>query len=150
MSSVRIPPLQFSNWYVWEYRNRFPKVEFPGVYVLSIINSPDLVGQRPYWHDVVYVGMTNSRGGLRSRWNQFNRATRGKGGHSGGNSIYQELGHYSTWGQSLYVAGMAIECNVTSPSGNDYLRMGWVAYLEFEAFSSYCEKVGGHPRFNKQ
>jgi hypothetical protein len=149
MRSIQIPELKFSNWYAWANRLKYPLKEYPGVYLVAITPKANLSGQRPKFVDVVYIGMTRRRTGLRGRWADFDRAIKTGHGHSGGNIIYKYKGPYSTWSDHLYVAAMGVECDVLNPDEEDYLRMGWVAYLEYEAFAFYCRDIGGHPRYNK-
>ena len=148
MRTISLPKLTFSPWYQWKNRSAYPLRDYPGVYLISITVKPDLEGRDPAFEDVVYIGMTNSRQGLKGRWQQFANAIGGKRGHSGGNTIFAHHGHYTTWQTYLYVAAMGIRCNVHSPTAEDYLKMGWIAYLEYEAFAHYYSTVGGHPRFN--
>lgn len=147
---MTIPELTFPPWVPWERRGTIPGVRLPGVYLVSI-SKKDLSGRRPHWSDVSYIGMTNSLGGLASRWNQFDRAIRGgKGGHSGGNHVFRTLGHPDRWDPSLFVTGMPIQCDVRRSAPADLRQMGLVTYLEYEAFARYREEVGGKPRFNTQ
>ena len=147
-----MPELRFSPWYDWRNRERYPLKQFPGVYVIAITHKPDLEGQEVSYEDVAYIGMTNSRGGLISRWGQFYNAISGKEGHSGGKSVYKTRGSYVSWHDHLYVAAMGVRCNVTDPTDADYIRMGWVAYLEYEAFAQYyvwwLSRGKNHPEFN--
>lgn len=148
MRDVAIPELKFSKWYAWENRTRYPLVDYPGVYLISISSNSHLEGQEPRFEDVVYIGMTKSKNGLRGRWQQFFNAIKGREGHSGGKTVYRDKGHYSTWPDYLYVAAMGVKCDVINPTDHDYIRMGWVVYLECEAFAQYYQRVGGHPKYN--
>jgi hypothetical protein len=143
--------LTFSNWYAWHNRNKFLSIDCPGVYLIAITNRRDLEGTVPVWKDVDYIGMTNSRGGLRSRWNQFDRAIRGGSKHSGARSAVSRLGLYSKWKKNLYVAGMVIPCNVEKPSPKDLIKMGQVAFLEYKAMAAYSISTKRlHPKYNKR
>lgn len=150
MRSIQLPDLHFSPWYAWEKRSQYPLRRYPGVYLLAIDKRTDLHGKTPSWNDVVYIGMTNSRGGLASRWRQFNRTINGGSGHSGGRTVFLDLGPYPEWRYYLYVAAMGVQCDVKFPSADDYLQMGWVAFYEYEAFAIYSDVVGGHPKYNKK
>lgn len=150
MTHVEMQRLRFSNWYEWSDRDRYPMCNFPGVYLISITRKTKLASTRPSWSDVVYIGMTNSQGGLLSRWRQFDRSIRGGRGHSGGRSIFGRHGHVDQWRKKLYVAAMGVECNVFEPTPMDYVKQGWVAFFEYLAFSRFEKAVGGHPEFNKQ
>jgi len=142
--------LQLSSWYKWTNRLDYPLRKYPGVYCISITEKENLEGTNVGWGDVVYIGMTNSRGGLQSRWRQFHNSITGKYGHSGGNTIFKRLGHFDTWQLYLYVAAMGKKVNTADPSADEYRKMGMVAYLEYEAFAQYFEAVGGHPKYNKR
>jgi hypothetical protein len=150
MRNISFPPLQFSEWYEWTNRNNYPMKDFPGVYLISITPKSDLAGKKPNFEDVVYIGMTNSRRGLRGRWMQFFNAVLGNGKHSGGKRVFSDKGHYETWSDYLYVAAMSVDCNVINPTDEDYIKMGWVTYLEYEAFACYYRSVNGHPEYNKR
>ncbi len=148
--TIELPELKFSNWYTWDLRNEFPLKKYPGVYLITVNNQNDLHNTKIKWDQVVYIGMTNSKDGLAGRWRQFNRSIQGKSGHSGGKTVFKDLGCYDSWSFFLYVSAMGIECNVISPTSEDYIRMGWVAYYEYEAFSIFNKEVGDHPKYNKQ
>jgi len=63
----------------------------------------------------------------------------------------EDLGDYSQWKKCMYVAAMSIDCDVTKRSPEEYLKMGWVAFFEYEAFSKYAKAgKGQHPLYNKR
>lgn len=62
---------------------------YPGVYLLAYPEQGSLKsGDRIRPKDVCYVGMSNSKSGLKGRLGQFKRAIEGKRGHSGGNTFF--------------------------------------------------------------
>lgn len=145
-----LPALDFGVWFPFEKRQSVPNCKMPGVYAIAASDS-NLEGYPVDWADVSYIGMTVSQNGLSGRWSQFYRAIRGeKGCHSGGYSAYETLGHYEQWSKRLFVAAMPVDCNTNEPSANDLLRMGWVAFFEYEAFSEFRRhSLGiGKPEFN--
>ena len=147
MRKVDIPKLDFSPWYRWENRNRIPLGNCPGVYLISI-SKKDLQDVLPSFSDVVYIGMTLGKKGLKERWRKLDRCIRGvKGYHSGGMRIFEDKGHYEKWVGKLYVSAMVIECNVREPTSEDYIRMGWVAFLESDGFAKFSTEIGGHPKY---
>jgi len=146
---VAIPELEFSLWYKWENRNMYQQREYPGVYLIAISNK-NLENQNPLFSDVVYIGMTKRKQGLRGRWQDFQKAINGGEGHSGGKAIFKDKGPYQNWAEKLYVSAMSIICNVMNPTSDDYIKMGWIAFLEYEAFAKFYEEVGGHPKYNTQ
>jgi len=146
---VDIPELHFSPWYRWENRNQYQLRNYPGVYLIAISNQ-ELEGDEPLYADVVYIGMTNRQEGLRARWNEFQSAIKGGEGHGPGKRIFGEKGHYQEWSETLYVSGMGIKRDDSPSTREYYIKRGWVAFLEQEAFAEFCTEVGGHPKYNKQ
>lgn len=79
---------QFSNWTKWEDRDDVAfSNERNGVYALAYF-ADRLPSKRPNLLDqnILYFGETCKQT-LRDRWNQFERASEGKRGHSGGKSF---------------------------------------------------------------
>ena len=144
-----MPKLSYSPWVPWEERNRIDSSKYPGIYLIAI-STKDLSGLSPSYKDVVYIGITNSKQGLKGRWQQFFNSIRGKSGHSGGNTVYRHLGHYDNWPKKLFVSSMPIECNTETPDQTDLIKMGWVAFLEYEAFSEFYSEMPKNkkPKFN--
>lgn len=151
MRRIAIPPLKFSRWHAWENRQNIAGCEYPGVYLVAITRR-NLAGAAVEWKDVAYIGMTKSKGGLKARWSQFQNSIQGRDGHSGGWAIYNDLGNYAQWKQKLFVAAMSVKCDPREQAPTDLKRMGWVSYLEYEAFSLFCRRFPkiGKPRYNTQ
>ncbi len=61
----------FTNWAKWTHRTDLPSISYPGVYTIAI--SKTNISETPFsWlYDIVYIGMTNAKGGLKSRLRQF-------------------------------------------------------------------------------
>jgi len=137
--SFTVPALKFCEWCEWELREGIKDCDMPGIYLIAI--GPKRPMNSIKSANVSYIGMTNSKGGLRSRWRQFDHAIRtGKGKHSGGNAVYHDRGTYKNqWSGNdrLYVCAMPIQCTVTAPTSEDLTKMGWVAFLEYAAFAEY-------------
>lgn len=146
MSALTIPILEFTRWHRWENRNSIADSQYPGVYVLAITNQ-DLEGLEVEYDQVCYIGMSNSKKGLKGRWGQFAQAIKGnRGRHSGGDTTFRHLGPYNTWDNKLFVAACPILCDPDNYSPVDIRNMGIVAYLEYEAFAQFSEK---HPDLDK-
>lgn len=151
---IEKPTLKFSNWINWENRNIFHKSKYPGIYAIAITDK-DLNNKIFTWQDVVYIGMSTSRKGLEDRWYFLNNAIRNKPNnhHSGGKRMYKILGNYENWNKKMFVAAQIIPCNVNKNKGRtpeDLIKMGWVAFLEYEALAKYKEITGNEPSFNEK
>lgn len=124
----------------WGKRFDIPERHYPGVYVIAI-SERDLTDVAVRWLDVVYIGMTQSKGGLTQRWSQFQNSVRGRNGHSGGWAIFNHAGGDSELESKLFVAAMPVKCNPEDPSPSDLRRLGCIAYLEYEAFSKFARNT---------
>tara|TARA_Y100000310_G_C20575802_1_gene760337 strand:- start:966 stop:1319 length:354 start_codon:yes stop_codon:yes gene_type:complete len=114
------------------------------------ITKKKIGNKKPDYRDVDYVGMTNTS--LQTRWTQFNSSINGKKGHSGGNSIYDELGVYSGWKKKLFVCCIPVDCEVKKKdrNPNDLIKMGWIVFMEYKALSKIKKITTKEPHFNKQ
>ena len=139
----------FTRWTAWPDRADVQHGELPGVYILARTKE-HLAGRRFGWvEDIVYIRMTNAKGGLRSRLRQFDDTIAGKRvTHGGADRVRFEYRHYGRLIPNLYVAVTPVECDVESLAPWDLLRMGDVAKLEYECLAAYVRRFGRLPRFN--
>lgn len=137
----------FSTWMPWNERNDHPEISFPGVYAVARFGSPP-TARFTFCDEVIYFGMTNSKGGLKYRLKQFDRTISGHLEHGGADRVLHAYPNYSQLVQKLYVAVAPFPCDVTSNSPQDLCVMGEVARLEYLCFAAYARKFGRLPRFN--
>ena len=72
---------KFSHWVRWESRDTLNGIHNPGVYALAL-SRKDISYTKFNWRkEIIYFGMTNSRGGLKARLKQFDNTIIGKEGH---------------------------------------------------------------------
>ena len=140
----------FSHWYQWENREDYKLCKYPGIYSIDITNKNLLDKKFKFSKDVVYIGMTNSKGGLCARWQQFNNSIKGGEGHGPAKRIYSEKGHCKDWTEKLYISAMGIKRDDSPNKPDYYIRRGWIAFLEQEALAKFHQKVNKHPKYNKQ
>jgi len=122
--------------------------KLPGVYVVAVVDS-SLAGQEFSWiPEIMYVGMTNAKAGLKGRLKQFDNTIVGKSGHGGADRVRYEYQDYPSLIDRLYVAAVAFECDVKANSPTDLRVMGKVASFEYECLAQYVERFGQLPKFN--
>ena len=121
----------FSTWIRWSDRNRLGEIlEFPGVYAIAL-SDKDLASTPFEWSDeIIYIGMTNAKGGLKSRLQQFEDTIIGKTGHGGAERVRHKHRDYNILVPKLFVSVSYTECDVTSNKPSDLLFMGKVAHQE--------------------
>lgn len=143
----RMEPI-FSAWASWPKRTELEGLRFPGVYAMAI-SDEDLTGTLFSWRrEIVYVGMTNSKGGLKSRLRQFDDTIRGRNGHGGAHRVRYKHRDYESLVDRLFVAVHRVECDVKSGHPDDLRLMGQVARMEYECFAQFAEKFQCLPEFN--
>ncbi|NLX07719.1 MAG: hypothetical protein GXY33_21480 [Phycisphaerae bacterium] len=139
---------RFTGWMNWTNRGSLPGLSYPGVYVLAI-SSTDLAGACFSWRpEIVYIGMTNAKGGLKGRLGQFDNTIKGKDGHGGAQRVRVRHPDYARLVRRLYVAVDAFPCEVASENPGDLRIMGQVAQHEYECLAMFAERFSGLPEFN--
>lgn len=139
---------RFSRWLRWLDRNQHLGITYPGIYLIAHTHVP-LADKAFTWRpDIIYIGMTNSIAGIRSRMQQFDNTLAGKTGHGGADRVRYKFRKYKPLCQRLYVAVVIFACDVTSASPIDLRRMGDVAQFEYRCLAHFAERFKRVPEFN--
>lgn len=143
--------MKFSNWIKWPEGNKLNDFQYPGVYIISY-NEHDINNNSFDWiREIIYIGMTNSKGGLKRRLRQFDNTICGKGNnHSGAKRVRDKYKDYDKLKKYLYVAVRPFKCDVNSNKEKDLRIMGKVAEYEYICFAEYVKKFGMLPEFNNK
>ena len=138
----------WSKWVKWSDRKTLTGINYPGVY--AIVVSDDKIDGTSFKciPEIAYFGMTNSKGGLRSRLKQFDNTISGKDGHGGARRFRKKYPKYDSLIKRLYVAIRPFECDSSSILPKDLLIKGKVAEYEYICFAEYVKKFGQLPEFN--
>jgi hypothetical protein len=138
----------FSHWESWAKRAALADLNFPGVYALAI-SGTDIAATPFLWRpEIIYIGMTNAKGGLMSRLQQFDYTVKGGEGHGGGHLVRFRHSNYAKLNSQLYVSVCPWECDVTSNDPASLRIMGEVAKHEYECLALFVEGFGKLPVFN--
>ncbi len=128
----------------------------PGVYVLAY-SAHRLTGCSIDLKDIIYVGMSNSAGGVRQRLKQFLKGIEVNNFHSGAMRFFRD--HcggkpFSTLGtrKRFYVAAMTVHCKTRkgSRTASDFRGMGHVACLEYYVRAHIQRRLERQPSLNWQ
>jgi len=120
----------------------------PGIYAIAISSSKLSDEKFSFIPEIAYFGMTNSKGGLKSRLKAFDNTIKGKNGHGGAHRFRFKHPNYDTLTSSLYVSICPFSCDVKSHKPRDLRIMGEVTQFEYECFARFVEKFGSLPEFN--
>lgn len=139
---------KFSNWTKLSEIGKLDK--FPGVYIIAY--SEKNISGKPFKKEIIYIGMTNSRGGLQRRLTQFDNTLRNNANnHSGARRIRERYSNYDKLAKKLYISTQTFKCNVLSDQAKDFLIMGDVVKHEYTCFAEYIKRFrNGLPKFNKR
>jgi len=139
---------KFKQWKRWGDRNSLYEIKSPGVYCLAI-SSDDLDGHKFSWlPSIAYIGMTNSRAGLKGRLKQFDNTIIGKSGHGGADRFRYKHEIYSELVNNLYLSISPFRCDVSSNEPKDLKVMGEVSKFEYDCIAEYVGHFGQMPEFN--
>ncbi len=139
---------RFSDWAKWSNRNELQGIQLPGVYAIAL-SDKDISGNTFSWRrEVIYVGMTNAKGGLKSRLQQFDNTIRGGDGHGGAQRVRHKHPNYKKLIPWLYISVCPRECNVLSNDPTNLRVMGEVAKQEYDCLAQFVETFGQLPEFN--
>jgi len=141
--------MKFSNWIKWSDRNKLNDLQYPGVYAIAK-NEHNIDNNSFAWiREIIYVGMTNSKKGIKNRLRQFDKTIFGKEGHHGGaKRVRYKYQDYGKLIKCLYVAIRPFKCDVSSNKEKDLLIMGKVAEYEYICFAEYVKRFSMLPEFN--
>ncbi|WP_417460382.1 hypothetical protein [Kordiimonas sp.] len=142
-------PHKFSPWISWTERTTLANLRLPGIYILRLSKTRNIASQPFDWcPEIIYVGMSNSKAGLKGRLKQFDRTINMKEGHGGACRVRHKHRDYDALVQSLYVAVQTFDCDPSACLPNDFRTMGQVALLEYDCLATFLEKFGRLPEFN--
>ena len=143
--------MKFSNWIKWSDRNKLNDLQYSGIYAISK-NEHDISNNSFAWiREIIYIGMTKSKKGLKRRLRQFDNTIFGKGNnHIGGKRVRCKYKDYEKLIKCLYVAVRPFKCDVNSNKVKDLLIMGKVAEYEYICFAEYVKRFGTLPEFNNK
>lgn len=130
--------------------------EFPGVYLLAYTEK-NLEDTAVNIKDVFYVGMSNSKGGVFQRLNQFIKGIEKCDLHSAAVRFFREYANNTPFSRTginkkFYVIFLSIPCKVNKEerSAEDLRKMGEVAKFEYDVLAYIKEKLGKEPELNKK
>jgi len=139
---------RFSHWVRWRDRNKLQGIRCPGVYAIALSGNDISLTSFACCNEIIYFGMTNSAGGLKSRLQQFDNTINGKEGHGGAMRVRFKYRNYRSLVSRLFVSVSHIECDVLSGKPSDIRLMGEVARQEYECLALFVETFGRSPEFN--
>ncbi len=138
----------FSHWTKWAERDELDKVKFPGVYAIALSKRNIAGANFSCRQEIIYIGMTNSVGGLKSRLRQFENTIRGGDGHGGAKRVRYKHPNYQSLIPWLYVSVIPFKCDVQTNNPSDLRVMGNIAKQEYDCLALFVDMFSRLPEFN--
>lgn len=131
-------------------------IDHPGVYLLAF-SYKNLENTKIKISDVFYVGMSNSRGGVKQRLKRFINGLEKDDFHSAARRFYDEYANQKPFSKlktkkKFYFAFISIPCEVSKDrrTPKDLRKMGDIAQLEYYILAYIKEKLDKEPDLNKK
>lgn len=143
-------------WHKLHGRGAFsdPRLKYPGIYLLAFRRAA-LEGRGIVESDVLYVGMSNSSGGVAQRLKQFRDGIEKNGFHSGAMRFYRDHSNGSPFSavksnKKFYFVALTLPCVSVKARAQptDFQTMGHVAALEYYVVARVLERTGRTPPLN--
>ncbi len=153
---MKIETLFKQKWKNLESFKNLKNCEYPGIYILAYTNK-NLEAKPVKVKDIFYVGMSNSRGGVKQRIKQFIDCLESYRGHSAAMRFYREYSNNKPYSNTkrknnFYVAASCMKVNVIKETRTprDLKKMGEITKFEYDVLAHIKEKTGKEPQLNKQ
>lgn len=141
---------KFTKWIQWKDKDSIVDLKYPGVYCLKI-SGEDLSGNEIDWtSDLQYIGMSNSKAGMKGRLKQFDNSINDRHGHGGALRFKTNYENYNQLVEKLDVSVRIFKCDVTSNKPVDLRKMGQIAEFEYICIAKYIENHGDYPEFSNK
>jgi hypothetical protein len=140
--------MENTKWMRWENRNKIDNNTHPGIYFIAY-SEEDISGTTfSMLEEILYIGMTISKGGFKSRLAQFNAGMEGKTGHGGADRVRFKHNDSVTFFKNTYVSVKAFLLSTSKDTPDDWrIKANCVAF-EYVSFANYLEKHKRLPEFN--
>jgi hypothetical protein len=137
-----------TKWYKWGKRNEIVNKNQPAIYYIAYSETDISNRDFSLLKEIVYIGMTVSIGGLKSRLDQFEATMKGKTGHGGAARVLFKHKSYDTFFRKAYVSAKIFPISETRDTPSDWRIKSECVGLEYKSFADYLEQYKMLPEFN--
>ena len=141
---------KFTKWVKWGNRNELANIGLPGVYVFAM-SRRDISGTEFSWsRDVIYIGMSNAKAGIKARLKQFDNSIKGKRGHSGGIKIRRDHKNYKRLVSEFFVsiAPFTDKVNARPREDEKIIKRTLITKIEHDFLAQYFSNFRRLPTYN--
>jgi hypothetical protein len=140
-----------TKWVPWGKRNTISNKNQPAIYYIAHVNQNIEDEDFSYIKDIVYIGMTISKSGLKGRLEQFEKAMYGSDGvHGGAERVRFKHKDANSFFENAYVSACIFELSDNRNTSNDWRIKGDCVGHEYKSFAEYLDQHDKLPEFNDQ
>jgi hypothetical protein len=138
-----------TKWVSWGKRNTIPKRNQPAIYYIAYVDQ-NIEGQDfTYREEIIYIGMTISKSGLKGRLDQFEKAMFGSEGvHGGAERVRFKHNNAESFFENTYVSACIFELSDNRNSADDWRIKGDCVGHEYKSFAEFLDQHHNLPEFN--
>jgi hypothetical protein len=136
-------------WFKWSERNSIQLKKEPAVYFIAY--STKNINQHPfsYIESIIYIGVTTSKDGLKSRLDQFDKGLRGKNGvHGGAERVRVKHPNPDLFFENVFLSACIFPLSTSRETANDWRIKAACLAKEYNSFADYMDLFGCLPEFN--
>ena len=140
-----------TKWVPWAKRHTISNKNQPAIYYIAHLNQNIEDKDFSYIKDIVYIGMTISKSGLKGRLEQFEKAMYGSDGvHGGAERVRFKHKDANSFFENTYVSACIFELSDNRDTSNDWRIKGDCVGHEYKSFAEYLDQHDKLPEFNDQ
>jgi hypothetical protein len=143
--------MRYTKWFKWIDRIQIEDINQPAVYYIA--NSKNNISGQDfsYLEDIIYIGMTISKKGLKGRLDQFDAAMKGKNNiHGGADRVKFKHKNAITFFNDTYIAACIFKLSNSRETPTDWNIKGDCVGHEYKSFAKYLKTFKRLPEFNDQ
>ena len=140
-----------SKWIKWSDRTKIPDGNQPGVYCIAHAKNSLSGVKFSLIKDIIYIGVSISKNGVKGRLYQFEKAMFGKDRlHGGAERVRFKHRKPDLFFKQAYISVVSFPCTVDRTTPEDWRQMGECLKHEYVSIAGYLERFGQLPEFNDQ
>ena len=141
--------MENTKWYKWKDRNKIENRNQPAVYFIAHSNEDISGNEFSMRKEIVYIGMTISKNGLKGRLDQFENTMKGLfRTHGGAERVMFKHTNYRDFFEKAYISAKIFPLSISRDTPNDWRVKGDCAGHEYKSFADYKEEFKELPEFN--
>ena len=138
-----------TKWIPWKKRETIFKKNQPAIYYIAHLNQNIEDNDFSYIEEIVYIGMTISKSGLKGRLDQFEKAMYGSNGvHGGAERVRFKHNVAGSFFENAYISACIFELSNEKNTSNDWRIKGDCVGHEYKSFAEYLDQHKKLPEFN--